>query len=139
MGLLVRKETGAEKFSRESKASQQILAGLLKHKVSRLNLRKLSQRKRLAATKIFHCFDADNSGSLLCSELIEVMKLFSQGAVDVAAAEAWLQAMDKDGSGELEIDEFLEWVHKTFDDLSDSEFEGFQMKTVLQHLNSFAT
>jgi len=140
MGNLARKETVSERFRQESEASRRIIGTLLRHKVSRvmMNLVKLSQRKKIAATKIFTCFDVDNSGSLLTSELIEVMKLFAGDSddVDVAAAEASLRSVDSDGSGELEIDEFLEWARKEFMDLSDEEFEGFQMKTVLQHLNS---
>ena len=42
--------------------------------------------------------------------------------------------VDQDGSGELEMNEFLEWVLLNFQDLSDEAFEAFQYKCVSQHL-----
>ena len=44
--------------------------------------------------------------------------------------------MDKDASGELELSEFLEFVKNEFDFMTDEEYEAFQRRTVLAHLNA---
>ena len=69
--------------------------------------------------KIFYKFDLDQDGHIVQDELVammtEIRLVIGQGAADVAFApqdaQAVIQAMDSDGNGKVEEDEFVNWMN----------------------------
>jgi len=64
--------------------------------------------------ELFHIYDADSSGSLSRSEIMQMLKeygLMPKNAHDREEVEAILHSSDEDGDGEFDFREFLELVH----------------------------
>ncbi len=71
-------------------------------------MKELNEKEVKKVRGHFDYFDEDNSGKL---DLKEFRKLFKVIAPDANRAEAdeGFGAIDEDGSGEIEFDEFLDW------------------------------
>jgi len=68
----------------------------------------VSDEQRTEMLEIFRHFDTDHSGSIDCSELQGLMKALGAPIDDGECAMA-IEALDADGSGRVEFDEFVEW------------------------------
>jgi Ca2+-binding EF-hand superfamily protein len=68
----------------------------------------ISDEQRAEMREIFRHYDEDNSGSIDCSELRHLMEALGAPIDDEECAMA-VQALDADGSGKIEFDEFVDW------------------------------
>lgn len=62
---------------------------------------------RIELREAFSLFDVDGSGVINQEELLEVLKSCSPVDVDEKAVQAIIDMADTDGSGEIDLDEFV--------------------------------
>uniref|UniRef100_A0A6S8PDE8 EF-hand domain-containing protein n=1 Tax=Amphora coffeiformis TaxID=265554 RepID=A0A6S8PDE8_9STRA len=67
-----------------------------------------SARKREIYKQAFKKYDADDSNSIDAAELGSLLKELGWNVSDVDVTEA-LTVLDKDGNGDIDLDEFLNW------------------------------
>lgn len=65
-------------------------------------------RKREIYAECFKKYDADGSNSIDVSELGSLLKDMGWNVTDADVVEA-LKVLDKDGNGDIDLDEFLHW------------------------------
>lgn len=71
-------------------------------------MKELSEKEIAKIKSHFDYFDEDESGKLDVKEFRKLFKVIAEDSTR-AEAEAGFAAIDTDGSGEIDFDEFLEW------------------------------
>lgn len=69
---------------------------------------KLSDQNKKDLTQAFYLFDADGGGAIGAEELYQLMVALGQGDLTQKQVEDMVEEVDLDGSGEIDLDEFLQ-------------------------------
>lgn len=85
---------------------------------------------RIVVKSLFSKYDVDGSGRLQRDELMQLLR--HDMGMDPKQAEAMALVVDKDGSGSVSFDEFMEWIHdrKALDTVDDHTKYYYTRKAV---------
>ena len=100
--------------------------------VVRLVMRRSLEDARVRAERVFRMFDANSSGSLDPRELTNALRAMGYdvergSSKDAERVRRLVERHDADGDGQLDIEEFVEMVHRVFVD-SERRLEGLVTK-----------
>eukprot|EP01062_Namystynia_karyoxenos_P055793 TRINITY_DN46837_c0_g1_i1.p1 TRINITY_DN46837_c0_g1~~TRINITY_DN46837_c0_g1_i1.p1 ORF type:complete len:386 (+),score=131.17 TRINITY_DN46837_c0_g1_i1:74-1159(+) len=107
---------------------------LVKCKVKAQGKKPLKNAQIAAMRTCFDQFDADGSGSIDISELVEVFRSFGEEVSDDEVTQMMLE-VDEDGSGEIDFEEFIMLMMTNFgnDVSAEDEMQGFLERYDVAH------
>jgi hypothetical protein len=114
----------AKKMRRQSKIAKKLANSEISQTVARKLIGKLRDREGMAAIgKMFEEFDTDHSGRISPDEFAEGLHAFGMDLVR-EEVNALFALIDLDGDGDLELEEFMEFVKGQFEVIQFEEAHG---------------